>query len=489
MLTVTPEYVPLLRNLSDVPSDYIRQVSHVKRAVERWVMDPDFREAYLADAVRALADIGAEVTPEDVAPIIEEEPARRMNKALREGRVDGFPAAARRYRKFIWEKIADRTEHRNEAGSHHPVMETWRKRQVHRCVGELGPAKAESIVHAPAAFELARGCSVGCWFCGVDAPRLEQTWDWTHETSAFWRGCLAAFRDVIGSCAAFSFCYWATDPLDNPDYGRFIRDFHATLGRCPQTTTAMPTRDLERTRRVLRMAAELESRIDRFSVLTVKMMRQVHDFFTPEELLRVELIPQNKESNATRHLKAVAGRARAFKAKRGAELVPLEEGSTIACVSGFLFNMIDRSVKIVSPCSSSDRFPLGYWILDEETFDSPQDLRDRLERMIFRSMRTTLRVTDVVRPRRDLAVEMEDGRLSFRSTFLKVRFRDFPHLGAVARLLGLGLTAGDLALAIEKEHEVPLDATMRLLLGFFDKGLLDEEPEPRPAPTHRPAGE
>ena len=44
------------------------------------------------------------------------------------------------------------------------------------------------------------------------------------------------------------------------------------------------------------------------------------------------------------------------------------EGGTIACVSGFLFNMVERNVRLISPCNASERWPLGYRIYDEGTF-------------------------------------------------------------------------------------------------------------------------
>ena len=75
----------------------------------------------------------------------------------------------------------------------------------------------------------------------------------------------------------------------------------------------------------------------------------MHEGFTPEELLRVECVPQNKESAEGGLIrKSNAGRARKFAKKRSGELVSEEQSSTIACVSGFLFNMVDRTVKLIS---------------------------------------------------------------------------------------------------------------------------------------------
>ena len=174
------------------------------------------------------------------------------------------------------------------------------------------------------------------------------------------------------------------------------------FGVCPQTTTAQGQKDIERTRRILQLAHSLGSPVDRFSIIALNSLYRVHEGFTPEELLRVECVPQNKESAAAgRVLKSNAGRARKFAAKRGNELVSEEQSSTIACVSGFLFNMVDRTVKLITPCNANDRWPLGYWVIAQGTFDTADELRDLMRSMIDESIIDSLGVLDTVRLRPD----------------------------------------------------------------------------------------
>ena len=158
--------------------------------------------------------------------------------------------------------------------------------------------KADGLVHATCCFELAKGCSVGCWFCGVAAPKLGGMFQATPENRKMWRGALKVVRSVVGPGAKRGFCYWASDPLDNPDYEKFACDFHHILGTFPQTTTAIPLRDAQRTRRVLSLSQERGCDLNRFSVLTLKTFERIFQEFTPQELVYVELIPQNKESQS-----------------------------------------------------------------------------------------------------------------------------------------------------------------------------------------------
>jgi radical SAM family RiPP maturation amino acid epimerase len=468
----------LLGDLTDVPDEYIRDVSHMKRFLERWTMDPKYQEAFAADAAAALAALGVSLTPAEVIPLIVPEEATRATRLIHGGRAAEVPAAVLRYRAFIDEKIRHRRRLRAEVVPADPELRAWRNRMISRCVGELGPDRADAIVHAPVAFELSKGCTVGCWFCGVAAPKFEHTWPYTPENAKLWRECLEVVGEVYGPSAKQGFLYWATDPLDNPDYEHFVTDFHGVFGRCPQTTTAQGQKDTERTRRILRLAYSMGSEIDRFSIIALNSLYRIHEAFTPEELLRVECVPQNKESAlAGRYLKSNAGRARKFANKRGGELVPEEASSTIACVSGFLFNMVDRSVKLISPCNAGERWPLGYWVIAEGTFGTAGELRQLMRSMINENIRESLSVRDTVRLRRDVKLVVGQDSLQLISMGLGISFSDQPGADALASVLAAGVnTVEQIAIYRRDSAGIHPARTLTMLDHMFEKGFLDEEP-------------
>jgi len=469
--------LPLLGDLSDVPPDYIADVAGTKRFLERWVMDPRFRDAYRADPEAAIASLRLTLRPEQVNPLIDDEAGLAARREMREGNAGLVPVSVRRYWAFGEEKIAARARILSEGEPAEPRLAAWRRRQVNRCIGELGLARSAAIVHAPAALELAKGCTVGCWFCGVAAPKLDHTWHYTPENAELWRATLGTLRDVVGPCVRHGFLYWATDPLDNPDYERFVVDFFEVLGRCPQTTTALGQKDIDRTRRLLQLSSSLGSFIDRFSIVALNSLYRIHEGLSAEELLRVECIPQNREAGPE-HPKANVGRARTFAHKRKDELVPSDDSSTIACVSGFLFNMPDRSVKLITPCNVSDRWPLGYWVLGQGSFDTPAELRELLLSIIGSAqVRTALRVDDVVRLRPDIRVEVAEGELRATSLGFTAVIREQPDADDLAALLSEGsATAAEIALRRESHAGVPLARSLAVLGELFDQGLLDEEP-------------
>src|SRR5580765_7001648 len=237
--TTNNSLMPLLGDLSNVPPDYIQQVSSIKRFLERWTIDPSFRETFYINPEASIASLGLSLRLEEVVPLIDDTEAIALTKAIREGKAESYPISVLRYREFYREKRSHRRLIRKECQSSNARIATWRARQINRCVGELGMRKADALVHAPLAIEIAKGCSVGCWFCGVAAPKLDHTWPYNEANRETWRSTLSVLHEVMGDCAKQGFIYWATDPLDNPDYEKFLIDFHEILGRCPQTTTAM----------------------------------------------------------------------------------------------------------------------------------------------------------------------------------------------------------------------------------------------------------
>ena len=336
--------------------DRVRDLAWTKRLLER-LAEPGFRERLLEDPERAGAQLGMPWSPRWIRPL--------WDAGAEKPDPEPDPRVAA-WRDLLESRLGLRDRLRAEGTIEDPAMRAWRERQVHRCAGELGLERSESIVHAPFCVELSRGCSVGCWFCGLSAGRLEDHLPYTPENAEAWRGMLAVLREEIGPGAKWGFCYWATDPLDNPDYERFLEDFQARMGVIPQTTTALALRDPGRTRRILLQARAGTPVVSRFSVLSPGLLKKIHETFTPEELLEVELVVQGEGSRLG---KAFAGRARTGPRERAVrEGLPVdreEHAGTIACVSGFLIQPLQGRVQLISPCRSGERWPEGYVVFGD----------------------------------------------------------------------------------------------------------------------------
>jgi hypothetical protein len=200
-------------------------------------------------------------------------------------------------------------------------------------------------------------------------------------------------------------------------------------------------------------------------------------------MLYVECVPQNKEAYASS--KVVSGRAlereRKQVAQGQAQPTPEDETSTIACVSGFYLNMVDRSVQLITPCNASQRWPLGHWVLDQDRFSDARSLQRLLKSMGDRHMRATLRSDDVVRLRSDLTYEETAQGLAVSTRYVR-------HQVNLAEPLASMLKAGQHRLSEQAlALDAPLHQTYHLLNEqLFDRGLMDEEPEPNSSESGTP---
>jgi radical SAM family RiPP maturation amino acid epimerase len=363
----------------------ISRVSRIKRFLERWACDDAFRAALAADARGAAAAEGYEIDPEDVRPLWDEsyfgcepeEVEARVGRPL--PRVTDYEAV-RSQKRRLGEKV------KQESAPLDPAFRAWRDRQVRRAETEFSRNLDAAILHPTFAFELSKGCSVGCWFCGVDAPRLGGHFLYTAENAALWAGIMEAVRDLIGTQAGRrNFLYWASDPLDNPDYEQFAGEFMRVFGSFPHTTTAQAHRHLERVRALLPHTGPASPFLIRFSILSVAILKKIHDYFTPEELAFIELVPQTPGAILK---KTRAGRARKSELSESKEtqISSDEDGRTIACVSGFLVNMVERTIRLATPCAASERWPLGYRVIEERSFTDARDFAAAARAMVGRHM-------------------------------------------------------------------------------------------------------
>lgn len=348
------------------------QLAHVKRFLERWTGDDVFRSSILNGQISfetAAAVAGCRLDVGSLLPVFHPDFVGFRNDAT----ADTWPLTA------LWnEFIGSALQIRNElvgAGYSQGVNEefdSWRARQIGRTFLDLGAVSA-SIVHPVVAIELSSGCSVGCSFCGLTAERFRGHATLSDAEVPAWKETILALKSFFGDALKTGFLYWATDPLDNPDYLKFLDLWIAHVDAVPQTTTAIPLRNLDMTRDVLQRWRHKRGIPNRFSILTTKMLCEVHSTFTAEELFGVELVMQNKGSQST---KTLAGRPLMKIAAEGQPKKVAERMSagTVACVSGFLINIKEKTVKLVSPTVASDEFPNGYIEFASERYENPGHL-------------------------------------------------------------------------------------------------------------------
>lgn len=471
----------LIDKQGEIPGDYLQDVGETKRVLERWTIDDEFRK--MENIEDGLKLIKTPKTLLEILPFIDKKEGVELRKKESKNEDDSYPLSVRRYRHFIREKMAGRQDIRVGILPANQKYKYWRNRQINRCVGELGPIKADGLVHAPLAFELSKGCSVGCWFCAVSSQKLTKVWRYTDENAKLWKDTINILKETIGDCIKYGVCYWATEPFDCPDYEKFIEDFVLLTGRCPQTTTAIPDRDIERTRKFLKLMDKLNGGINRFSIRSKEALFKVHTNFTAQELTYVELIPQNLEASS-QYKKAYAGKAREVKlfsnnSKLNDNVQKEEYASTIACISGFVINMTEKSIELITPCPASIDWPLGYWSLDKQHFENAQELSVVLNSMIDNHMNSSLPLLNILKLRKDLTWSncADNESVEILSKYLSIKFDRLIFTNKMLELISESKhTAFEIAIILEDIYKIELSLIMLQMNEFYEKGLFDEEP-------------
>ncbi|MFK7786404.1 MAG: radical SAM family RiPP maturation amino acid epimerase [Crocinitomicaceae bacterium] len=441
---------------------YLSQLAHIKRFLELWAADSELRELVKSgDALPEKYQFNFDI--HDLRSLWDENAPYEIP-----------PLLALQYKMFHIEKVAFRNHMRNNSEGSLPEYNRWRTIQMNRCNMELNELTASSIVHAPFCIELCSGCSVGCWFCGISAPKLDDIFAYTEENSELYKEVLHALKGVFGEAAGKGFCYWATDPLDNPDYEKFMLDFHTILGTFPQTTTALPLKDVNRTKRLLELSHELNGRRDRFSILSLRQLLKVFEEFTAEELLFVEMVTQNKEAHGT---KSKSGRATEASVKRISEKKN-ETGNqvadgTIACVSGFLISMVDRSVKLISPCQANERWPLGYIVFDEGRFNSGEEFNELIQNMFSEQMKLNLDLNTEMNFLPNLNYQEHEDGFSLSSEYLKKSFRSNECFKEIGPFIARGsLKVDDIMEQVAQNSEYLPAETLFALNQIYNEGVI-----------------
>lgn len=462
-------------------------LSNIKRFMECLTADPAFREKLsenMDDLAPVVAEYGIDIDPYMMLPLFSAEHLQYRHKDE-----EAQWPLSKLWSEYIQKMFAHRDLLRDHGATEtvSPAFHKWRERQISRGLSELG-VSGPNITHPIVAYELSDGCSVGCWFCGISAERFQGYLPYDEESAPLWRGVVQSMVDHFGDAAQTGFCYWATDPMDNPDYDKFIEDHYHVTGFLPQTTSAAPLKNVDLTRRVMKLFDEYRCVTNRFSIVNLKLFRKVHAEFTPEELMGVEIVAQNTEALMA---KANAGRARERKQKLRAAgkddsiAIRDDDHSTIACVSGFLVNMVNRTVRMVSPTRGGERWSLGYRVYDERHFDTPEEFSTVIDEMIERHCTNELQADDRLAFRPDLEYTQFDDGFEARNNTKIHTVRGLSFSALLGRLVNEGnMPVGQIQAELIADG-ANVFMVCETLQQLFDLGIFDDDPKyggigPRP---------
>lgn len=453
----------------------LETLSHLKRFFEMLTGDRAFRDAMVQEPTRRQDIVHAKGLTIEVRKLWRPRATDGETQSCADP--SDLPLAVL-WRDWIKDLITFRTMVREDGFSSAApsAFNAWRRRQIERVTRELGAARSDGITHPVMAFELSTGCTVGCWFCGLGAKPFQGHFERSPAHVKLWREVLGAAGDVLGPALQTSFCYWATEPFDNPNYLDFLQDYREIVGTLPQTTSAIPLRDLVWTRRLMEMQKVPPCFPSRFSIVSKKVLKQLHGTFSPRELLRYELLMQQRESN---YPKARAGKTLKKEKSHDQHSMGLQvavQPTTIACVSGFYVNMMQRSIQLVSPCQATERWPLGYRVHLTGSFSNAQQFGDFIERAVAEFMPVDLPADRSVVFRECFDYEPENNGFTLRSKFSAQSLQGSSHIRRLGDLVAKGSYNPVELLTILLESGADIFESRGTLKNLFEKGLLEDLP-------------
>lgn len=463
----------------------LHTIAHIKRFLELLEGDPDFvREARENPPARQrlLESAGLDLAAADLAPfwlLPDMKGVCRYDFEQQMREFDAYPLW------LLWRNWSGKvTElHEQEIATWVPHGDkrftAWRTRQLARVQSEVFTEGGLTI--SPLfAFELSMGCSAQCWFCALDPPPLQGWFAYTESHRKLWRDLLETAWELFGPGCRSAVCYHATEPTDNPDYLCFLRDFHKIFGNLPQTTTSRPLKNIDWTRELLSLQQGCELFIDRFSVLNRQALHKIHQAFTPEELLNIHMVIQNEK----RAGKALSGRtadpadvhhdgAPTGSSPEAPSCVSLQQ-MTIECTCGFLVNMVDRSIRLISPCNSSPRWPLGYEVHAEGSFRDASEFKSFILQSMEQCMPAHLGPNDRLAFRPGLQYERHDDGFSLISRYRRHDMQGNRHFALLGDLLLRGESTTATLTDTMIKAGMPIFTALSWLDRLYQGGLLAE---------------
>ena len=159
-------------------------------------------------------------------------------------------------------------------------------------------------------------------------------------------------------------------------------------------------------------------------------------------------------------------------AVQGEMFVP--QGS-IACISGFLINIFEKTVMLSSPCYTTPLYRYGFRVFDRDTYEDAADLERVLLEMVERNMVESIYDEMPMAFRDDILHFPIEGGFKLVTPNLVQEFVGNTIFGPLGEMLAKGdQTYQQLTNALVDDHGFSPLTVAAIIDGLFSKGLLDE---------------
>lgn len=435
-----------------------------KRLMELYSADPAIRQEFAADARRVIQEWGFTLD----ADLAREAIAMKYTWNPEPERIWGnhyYSEFIRRNRQ-ISEVVQQKAAQERFADGQ---MYSWNQLVTNRLRMENRDLRAHSnIRYYPVNFELSDGCKVQCPFCGLAAPVWKADFPYTEENRTLWREVLEMVREVIGPIASSGICYYATEPMDNPDYEKFLLDFAEILGDYPQTTTAVADKYPERIRALIAQigSERMEQAAVRFSVRTLRQFYRIMEEYSAEELSQIELLMNNPESDCCY---SASGRILEHPGKFPKEKLNMRY--SISCIAGFKINMVQKTVTFMEPEMPGEEFPKGIREYEVRTFRDAGELRQLILELSEKWIHSSLPQEISLRWNPHITVKQEPRAAVFEGDHIRCKLSGNQYFYDSIRLIEEGLSFQEICRKLTIGDLIAAELMKKLNL-LYQKGYL-----------------
>jgi uncharacterized protein YaaR (DUF327 family) len=270
----------------------------------------------------------------------------------------------------------------------------WREAQKKRYCEEDQSQRGKEISYIPFAMELTVGCSGGCEFCGFSAGKLKEQETTYKQQEGLYTEILEHMKELAGKeYGQYGILYWATDPMDQKEYEKYALKFKEVMGTLPCTTTALAEQKIDNLKRLIKLYKTNQK--DKYWKLRVSISSEKAYRLLKSELTRNEqaIIEINPQYGWLKQTFAKAGRS--YKGESIEE--QQKHGGTIACVTGFEISLPLRRIRLITPCLADEVNKNGYRIITEETFNTAEEFKGKINNMIKKISKPSLELNDYIK--------------------------------------------------------------------------------------------
>ena len=191
----------------------------------------------------------------------------------------------------------------------------------------------------------------------------------------------------------YGILYWATDPMDQKEYEKYALKFKEVMGTLPCTTTALAEQKIDNLKRLIKLYKTNQK--DNYWKLRVSIRSEKAYRLLKSELTRNEqaIIEINPQYGWLKQTFAKAGRS--YKGESIEE--QQKHGGTIACVTGFEISLPLRRIRLITPCLADEVNKNGYRIITEETFNTAEEFKGKINNMIKKISKPSLELNDYIK--------------------------------------------------------------------------------------------